>query len=176
MAHHLQCAHCWQVLFAFSPLIWLYAIGSEVFALNNALAALLLLLTVRFSKTGSMTAARLGAMVCGLGLANQHTIVLFIIPCVAWVAFLLHRVRRRRLCASFASDARALCAGTSTHCTCAAGAGDMRRSGPEPVPLPPPFVALEWAAWDLGRLGLCGGHHSSPAARRCVIACLHGCM
>lgn len=89
-----------QALFAFSPLIWTYAVGAEVFALNNLFAAALLYVLLRYATsldTGESRRSRriavVGAFVSGLALCNQHTIVLFEIPIVAWVLF----TRRRTL-------------------------------------------------------------------------------
>jgi hypothetical protein len=76
-------------MFAFSPLIWQYAVTAEVFPLNTMLSSLLVLLTVMFSKTGSLTVSHLGALVCGLALCNQHTIILFEVPLILWMLFLL---------------------------------------------------------------------------------------
>ncbi|KAG6615300.1 uncharacterized protein IUM83_15226 [Phytophthora cinnamomi] len=80
-------------LFAFSPLIWTYAVGAEVFALNNAFAALLVYLLVRYTRYQDLKSAVLGAFTCGLAMCNQHTIVLFELPIVAWVLW----SRRRTL-------------------------------------------------------------------------------
>jgi len=76
-------------LFAFSPLIWQYAITSEVFPLNTVLAALILYLVVLFSQTSNIKIAYLGALVCGLAFTNQHTILLYEVPLVLWMLFLL---------------------------------------------------------------------------------------
>lgn len=82
-----------SALFAFSPLIWTYAVGAEVFALNNLFAALLLYLALQYSVSRSFKVAVVGALVSGLALCNQHTIVLFELPIVAWVLY----SRRRTL-------------------------------------------------------------------------------
>lgn len=85
--------------FAFSPTVWWYAVQGEVFALNNALVALLLLGTVRYfaaaaapgGKGGRREACE-GALVSGLCMANQHTTVLYTVPTAAAVcADLLRR-------------------------------------------------------------------------------------
>lgn len=70
------------ILFATSPLIWLYAISSEVFALNNFFAGLLLYFSVRFLRDGRRRDLLWGAFICGLAMTNQHTIVLFEIPLI----------------------------------------------------------------------------------------------
>ncbi|KAE9118427.1 hypothetical protein PF005_g16105 [Phytophthora fragariae] len=80
-------------LFAFSPLIWTYAVGAEVFAFNNAFAALLLYLLLRYTRYQDISSALWGAFTCGLAMCNQHTIVLFEVPIIAWVLW----SRRRTL-------------------------------------------------------------------------------
>ena len=77
-------------MFSFSPLIWQYAITAEVFPLNTMFAALILYLVVLFSKSNTNIAiAYAGAFICGLALCNQHTIVLFEVPLIVWMLFLL---------------------------------------------------------------------------------------
>ena len=76
-------------LFALSPLVWQYAVTAEVFALNNLFTATLLYLVVRFSSRRSMSTAYMGALVCGLALTNQHSIVLFELPLIVWMLYLL---------------------------------------------------------------------------------------
>ncbi|EGZ19383.1 hypothetical protein PHYSODRAFT_420509, partial [Phytophthora sojae] len=80
-------------LFAFSPLIWTYAVGAEVFALNNAFTALVVYLLLRYTRCQDMRSALWGAFACGLAMCNQHTIVLFELPIIAWVLW----SRRRTL-------------------------------------------------------------------------------
>ena len=80
-------------MFAFSPLIWTYAVGSEVFALNNLVAAALMLQALRYARDGAWFDVLLGAWLCGLGLTNQHTIVLLEVPLICWVLW----AERRRL-------------------------------------------------------------------------------
>eukprot|EP00606_Chrysophyceae_sp_TOSAG23-5_P000375 GSChrysophyteH2.ASY1.ANO1.179.1 assembled CDS len=76
-------------LFAFSPLIWQYAVTAEVFPLNTFFAALILFLVLLFAKTGNFNIALTGAFVCGIALTNQHTIVLYEAPLMMWMAWLL---------------------------------------------------------------------------------------
>ena len=78
--------------FCFSPLIWQYAVTAEVFPLNTMFASVLVYLTARFGKSGDVRLSLLGALICGLALCNQHTIVLFVVPLVLWM-FLLQRRR-----------------------------------------------------------------------------------
>ena len=37
--------------------------------------------------------AVVGALVCGLSLCNQHTVVLYVVVLVAWVLFRMHRLQ-----------------------------------------------------------------------------------
>ena len=60
--------------------MWTYSTHAEVFALNNLLVSTLLYLTVRYMATRDATVARAGALVMGLGLTNQHTMLIFEIP------------------------------------------------------------------------------------------------
>ncbi|KAG6954990.1 hypothetical protein JG688_00012094 [Phytophthora aleatoria] len=80
-------------LFGFSPLIWTYAVGSEVFALNNAFAAVLVFLLLQYARRRDIKSALAGAFTCGLAMCIQHTIVLFELPIIAWVLW----SRRRSL-------------------------------------------------------------------------------
>lgn len=80
-----------MTMFAFSPLIWQYAVTAEVFPMNTFFAAALCYLTMVFSKTRKFATALLGAFLCGLALCNQHTIVLFEAPLILWMTFLLRR-------------------------------------------------------------------------------------
>ncbi|GMF14870.1 unnamed protein product [Phytophthora lilii] len=72
-------------LFGFSPLIWTYAVGAEVFALNNAFAAGLVYLFLRYMRLQDLKSALAGAFVCGLAMCNQHTIALFELPIIVLV-------------------------------------------------------------------------------------------
>lgn len=74
--------------FAFSPLIWQYAVTSEVFPLNTFFTSLLIFLTFKYSITGKLFYSILGAFVSGLALCNQHTIILFELPFILWILFL----------------------------------------------------------------------------------------
>jgi hypothetical protein len=64
-------------LFGLNPLVWQYSTHAEVFPLNNLLVSLLIYLTVRYFHTLSLTVAQWGAFIMGLGLTNQHTIIVF---------------------------------------------------------------------------------------------------
>ena len=72
-------------LFCFSPIVWRYAVVAEVFALNNAFVALLLLLCLRYARGRQRRTAYLGAFVIGLGLSNHHILVFIGVPLACWV-------------------------------------------------------------------------------------------
>ena len=74
-------------LFAFSPLVWSYAVVAEVFALNNLLVCCLFYSLVRFADSPSLRWARWGALTVGLGLSNHHTFVVYAVPVVVYVAW-----------------------------------------------------------------------------------------
>ena len=88
------------LLYALSPLVWQYATTPEVFALNNMFTALIIKLLVSFvsarSDTERLRHARLGVLVCGLAVSNQHTIVLLVLPVGLFVAVSLRRVLLRQ--------------------------------------------------------------------------------
>jgi dolichyl-phosphate-mannose-protein mannosyltransferase len=74
--------------FAFSPLVWLYAIQAEVFGLNNLFTAVLALLSVRLALSApTRETAVMAAFLLGLGLSNHHTLVLFGLPFLAYVLY-----------------------------------------------------------------------------------------
>ncbi|CAM9947642.1 unnamed protein product, partial [Ectocarpus fasciculatus] len=77
-------------MFAFSPLIWQYAVTAEVFPLNTFFMALLVYLVVRFQQDRSEDIVCAGALLCGVALCNQHTAVLYEVPLVLWI-LTLHR-------------------------------------------------------------------------------------
>lgn len=74
-------------LFASAPGVWRYAICAEVFALNNLLVCVLLLLAVLYAQTKDRRHAIAGAFVLGLGLSDHQTIVFTGVPLVAWAAW-----------------------------------------------------------------------------------------
>jgi len=87
-------------MLGFSPTYWLHSIGAEVFALNNLFVGLLLfMLSVFHSSSSSSSKSRdvrwayAGSFVIGLGLGNQHTLVLAGVPFALWVLFLMGRDR-----------------------------------------------------------------------------------
>jgi len=71
-------------LFSFSPLIWRYAVVTEVFALNNLFITLLLFFTLLFRDTKDSKYVFLGTFVFGLGLTNQHTLGFYGLPLGLW--------------------------------------------------------------------------------------------
>ncbi|KAG5177818.1 hypothetical protein JKP88DRAFT_264888 [Tribonema minus] len=93
-AHCPGAAAAAAVLFALSPLTWEYSVGTEVFALNNLLLALLLLASARLHRAPSARAAARGALLCGLALSNQHAALLTAVPLALCAA---HALRHARL-------------------------------------------------------------------------------
>ena len=80
------------VLFALSPLTWEYSTGTEVFALNNLVIAIILYNTLQVSITSSKNVlrhCRIGAFFCGIALTNQHTSLLFEIVLIPYVCYIL---------------------------------------------------------------------------------------
>lgn len=75
-------------LFAFSPMVWPYAVTAEVFALNNLFAAGLVVLTVCASLAPQPWLLPAACFWLGLGLTNHHTLVFFGAPALAFMAFL----------------------------------------------------------------------------------------
>ena len=90
-------------LFALSPHVWEYSLGTEVFALNNFFCALITFMVLRayvayerVRASGSAADRRAlqwqglaGALVAGLSMANQHTSLLLLIAAVPFVLLLL---------------------------------------------------------------------------------------
>jgi hypothetical protein len=77
-------------LFAFSPLVWPYAVTTEVFPLNNLFVTGLLDLSVRATLSPGPWLPRV-AFTAGLGLTNHHTLIFFAVPLLAYVLFLERR-------------------------------------------------------------------------------------
>ncbi len=74
------------MLFACSPVVWAYAVGAEVFPLNNLLVAALLYLALRCARAPEPRGLTFTvAAVVGLGLANHHTFVFYAVPVVLWM-------------------------------------------------------------------------------------------
>jgi len=62
--------------FSFSSAFWNQAIQAEVYTLNAFFFGLAVYLLLLFHRTNSMSILKLLAFVCGLGLANHHTMLL----------------------------------------------------------------------------------------------------
>ncbi|KAM8834094.1 protein O-mannosyl-transferase TMEM260 [Synchiropus picturatus] len=81
-------------LFAVSRLSWQWSVVAEVFSLNNLFVALLLHLTSVFHCAENAAQRRKtslwGALFCGLGLSNQHTLVLYELVIIPWVLYRLY--------------------------------------------------------------------------------------
>ena len=77
-------------LYAFSPLIWSYAVTAEVFPLNNFFIAVLLNITWTFSSDGRRwPTAVLAFFVSGLALTNHHTFFFVATPILGWMLWCL---------------------------------------------------------------------------------------
>ena len=76
-------------LFSFSPLVWQYAVTAEVFPMNTMFSAMIIFLCTKFAIEKKESIAVTGSFICGLAICNQHTIVLFEIPCILWMLYLL---------------------------------------------------------------------------------------
>lgn len=79
-------------LFSFSRLIWQYAVTAEVFPLNTLFSALIVYLTVVYTKNRSMFVLYFGSFVCGLAICNQHTIILYEAPLILWMLFVCRKL------------------------------------------------------------------------------------
>ncbi len=75
-------------LFAFSPLVWPYAVSAEVFPLNNLFAAALVDLSVEAVLAPRPSVLPLTAFVVGLGLTNHHTLIFLGAPLLAALVLL----------------------------------------------------------------------------------------
>ncbi|XP_029350355.1 transmembrane protein 260 isoform X2 [Echeneis naucrates] len=80
-------------LFAVSRLSWQWSMVAEVFTLNNLFVGLLFFLIANFhcaeNAMQRRKIAHWGALCCGLGLCNQHTLVLYVLVVTPWI---LHRL------------------------------------------------------------------------------------
>ncbi|KAM9354137.1 protein O-mannosyl-transferase TMEM260 [Pholidichthys leucotaenia] len=81
-------------LFAVSRLTWQWSMVAEVFTLNNLFVGLLFFLTASFhcaeNTMQRRKIAHWGALCCGLGLCNQHTLVLYVLVIIPWVLYQLY--------------------------------------------------------------------------------------
>ncbi|KAJ7990719.1 hypothetical protein DPEC_G00289830 [Dallia pectoralis] len=80
--------------FAVSRLCWQWSVVAEVFSLNNLFIGLIFSLTASFhcANSGAQRSkiAHLGALCCGLGLCNQHTLVFYVVVIIPWVLLCLY--------------------------------------------------------------------------------------
>uniref|UniRef100_A0A8C9VTG0 Transmembrane protein 260 n=1 Tax=Scleropages formosus TaxID=113540 RepID=A0A8C9VTG0_SCLFO len=81
-------------VFALSLLTWRWSVVAEVFSLNNLFVGSILALAASFHRADGAGErrkfSRWGALCCGLGLCNQHTLVLYVVPVIPWVLLRLH--------------------------------------------------------------------------------------
>ncbi|XP_030642873.1 transmembrane protein 260 [Chanos chanos] len=86
-------------MFAVSRLVWQWSVVAEVFSLNNLFVGILFSLSACFHYTEGKSQRRKfalwGALVCGLSLCNQHTVVLYAIIIIPWA--LLHLLSHNEL-------------------------------------------------------------------------------
>ncbi len=77
-------------LYAFSPLIWSYAVTAEVFPLNNFFIAVLLNIAWTFSiDNRRWQTAGLAFFISGLALTNHHTFFFVAAPILVWMLWCL---------------------------------------------------------------------------------------
>nr|XP_057947086.1 transmembrane protein 260 isoform X2 [Doryrhamphus excisus] len=88
-------------VFAVSRLSWQWSMVAEVFALNNLFTGLLFLSTANFHLAKNAAERRKvsqwGALCCGLGLCNQHTLLLYVLIVIPWVFLRLYSHRELSL-------------------------------------------------------------------------------
>lgn len=86
----VSCGFFAAAAFAFSEIVWPYAVIAEVFALNNLFAAGLVLLSVRatLDRAGNLWRLPLAAFWAGLGLSNHHTLAFLAAPCLVYLLWL----------------------------------------------------------------------------------------
>ncbi|XP_061824789.1 protein O-mannosyl-transferase TMEM260 isoform X1 [Nerophis lumbriciformis] len=86
---------------ALSRLSWQWSMVAEVFTLNNLFTGLLFLSTASFHLAQNALerrkASQWGALCCGLGLCNQHTLVLYVLVVIPWVFLGLYSHRELSL-------------------------------------------------------------------------------
>jgi len=91
------------VSFTLSPLVLLYSVGAEVFSLNNMICSILVYLVIRIEKDEKHRSyfVKWGSFWSGLGISNQHTCILFEIPLIMYVVFVVDGpVQLRKLLSS----------------------------------------------------------------------------
>jgi hypothetical protein len=72
-------------LFAFSPTVWLYAVGAEVFPLHTFFVAVLFALALAWERSRDPRIAVAIAFASGLGLTNHLTLVFYVTPIAVWL-------------------------------------------------------------------------------------------
>lgn len=72
-------------MYAFSPLVWRYALFAEVFALNNLFATIVAWLALRFYRRREQRILYLLAFATGLGMSHHHTLVFWVVPVWVWL-------------------------------------------------------------------------------------------
>lgn len=89
------------LLFAFSPLVFTYAVSAEVFGLHDLLVATLVYLTLRWRQAGSGVGLAVAiAAIVGLGFAHHHTIVFYALPVLVWLLWCGRELRTVRALAA----------------------------------------------------------------------------
>jgi hypothetical protein len=73
LTHRSAAAIAGAGLFAFSPTVWTYATGAEVFPLNNLLVAAIVFCAVRAWERGRVADVYLLALVVGVATSHHHT-------------------------------------------------------------------------------------------------------
>lgn len=90
--------------FAFSPLVFTYAVGAEVFGLHDFLVAALVFATLRWRQRGGGIGLAIAiAGIVGLGLAHHHTIVFYGLPVLLWLLWCERDLRTVRTLATLAA-------------------------------------------------------------------------
>ena len=79
------CAACAAVTLGSCESVWRYALQAEIFALNSLLVAFIFYTSARYAERPGAGAARWVAFACGLGMTNQHTLALYVLPVALWV-------------------------------------------------------------------------------------------
>ncbi|CAC5390689.1 Transmembrane protein 260 [Mytilus coruscus] len=84
----LSCGALAVGLWCWCKLTWTWSITSEVFSLNNLFITIIMKLSVDFYYSAGEMKQKIslfGALMCGLSLCNQHTIVVYNLILILWV-------------------------------------------------------------------------------------------
>jgi hypothetical protein len=84
-----------SLVYAFSSLVWTYATTVEVFAINNCILSAIFLVATLFERASRSNLDKrravslfcAGALLVGIGLCNQHTLILAAVPVAIWAIF-----------------------------------------------------------------------------------------